>query len=40
MLVVGAVDPDNIICQPAESATELDALMEHLQETYKGVHQM
>ena len=35
VFVVEALDPDNIICQPAESAFELTTLMEQLAETYK-----
>ena len=36
MLVVEAVDPDNIICQSTDSSSELTELMRYLEESYKG----
>ena len=36
MFVVEAVDPDNIICQAADSSSKLTELMKYLEESYKG----
>ncbi len=36
MYVVSAADPDNIILQPAESATRLAKLMDLIETKYKG----
>ncbi len=36
MLVVQALDPDNIICQPMNTSGEREELMKTLANTYKG----